>query len=1051
MSDDLRDRLQQAVGENYRIDRELGGGGMSRVFLAEDTALTRKVVIKVLPPEMAAGVNVERFRREIQLAASLQHPHIVQLFTAGSSGDLLYYVMPFIEGESLRAKLAREGELPVGEALRILRDVTDALAYAHAHGVVHRDIKPDNVLLSGKHALVADFGVARAVSASSGGSSLTSLGIALGTPAYMAPEQAAADPHIDHRADIYAVGALAYEMLTGRTPFSAPTPQAMLAAHVTEAAPPVTKYRPAVPPSLAAAIGRCLEKKPADRWQKAEELVAQLEALATPSGGMTPIGTAPFPADSLEIARRRGNPLRVGGIYLAAAAAVWGAVFALSRVVGFPDWVLPGTAVLLVLGLPIMIATGLIERRRAIAKTTGTYTSGGQPGLQRWFTWKRAVAGGGAAFGVLALVAIVYMAMRVLGIGPVGTVIASGALKSQDPLILVGFENRAGDSTLGPSLTEAFRVDLSQSRSVRLLDPTAIGDALQRMQRPATTTVDLPLAREIAQREGVKGIVTGQIDPVGKSYVLSASVVSAADGRTLAAVRQNAADDAALIGAIDKLSRALRERIGESLASIRANEPLAHVTTGSLDALRSYSQALTAVDRDGDYERGIVLLRDATSTDSGFAMAWRKLSVYLANIGAPLEQRVAATSRAYAYRDRLPDLERYLVTAQYYFDVEYDPARIEAAYRSALEQDPTNDIALNNLALALNNQRRWAEAESLGVRAASLLMGDPEAATAVTSLVAQGRFAEGSAIVERLAAAGPGHLPAARRLRALIAAARFDYRAAAEQSRLLQTESARLSNRQLGALLQSAAAEAQGKLGEAALRDQDFMAMAEQRGIPSAYLGGAAALAWIEVRYRNRPAEALRILETALVKHPLGSMAALDRPYAQLAEIYAAAGRTDRAKQLLGDFATTVPEGIRRENPIPYAVIGAIAMTEGRLPDAVIAYRARYDRDTRGCVSCGWFELAQAYDRMGGSHSDSALAWYEQVVATPGIARLFGDAYRLAPTYKRLGELYEAKGDRVKAKDYYSRFVDLWKDADAELQPQVQDVKRRLARLTGER
>src|SRR5256712_10967082 len=173
---------------------------MSRVFLAEEVRLGRQVVVKVLPPEMAAGVNADRFEREIRLAAKLQHPHIVPLLTAGSQGDLLYYVMPHITGESLRARIAHERELPVGDTVRILRDVCDALAYAHGHGIVHRDVKPDNVLLSGKHALVTDFGVAKAVSNSTGTGSgtLTSLGMALGTPAYMAPEQAAGDPNLDH-------------------------------------------------------------------------------------------------------------------------------------------------------------------------------------------------------------------------------------------------------------------------------------------------------------------------------------------------------------------------------------------------------------------------------------------------------------------------------------------------------------------------------------------------------------------------------------------------------------------------------------------------------------------------------------------------------------------------------------------------------------------------------------------------------------------------------------------------------------------------------------
>ena len=293
---DLQARLQAAVGDTFSIEKELGGGGMSRVFLAQERELERQVVVKVLPPEMAAGVNTERFRREIQLAASLQHPHIVPLLAAGHADDLVYYTMPLIEGESLRAKLAREGELPIPETVRLLRDVADALAYAHAHGVAHRDIKPDNVLVANHHGVVTDFGVAKALSESTGNSSLTSAGVALGTPAYMAPEQATADPHTDHRCDIYAVGALGYEMLTGRPPFTGATPQHVLAAQVTEAPEPVRKRRATVPAALAALIMRCLEKSPADRWQSAEELLHQLEAMATPSGGITPTGAHPVAA-----------------------------------------------------------------------------------------------------------------------------------------------------------------------------------------------------------------------------------------------------------------------------------------------------------------------------------------------------------------------------------------------------------------------------------------------------------------------------------------------------------------------------------------------------------------------------------------------------------------------------------------------------------------------------------------------------------------------------------------------------------------------------------
>ena len=286
--------MQAALGTAYRVEKELGGGGMSRVFVAEETRLARQVVIKVLPPDLALEMRVDRFNREIQLSASLQHPHIVPLLAAGGADDLLYYTMPFVEGEALRTRLTREGELPVRDTVRILKDVADALAYAHARGVVHRDIKPDNVLLSGHHAVVADFGVAKAVSQAKTESGLTSVGVALGTPAYMAPEQAAGDPNIDYRADIYAFGAMAYEMLTGRAPFAGLAPHQMLAAHVTEPVVPVTDRRPTLPPALARLVMACLEKNPADRPQSAEEMLQTLEGMATPSGSVattSPIAT----------------------------------------------------------------------------------------------------------------------------------------------------------------------------------------------------------------------------------------------------------------------------------------------------------------------------------------------------------------------------------------------------------------------------------------------------------------------------------------------------------------------------------------------------------------------------------------------------------------------------------------------------------------------------------------------------------------------------------------------------------------------------------------
>ena len=298
MSSTLLEQLQRSLGGTYRLEYELGGGGMSRVFVALETALGRRVVVKVLLPELVAGVNVERFRREIQLAAQLQHPHIVPLLAAGEADGLPYFIMPFVTGESLRKRLMREGELPIAETVRILRGVVSALAYAHAHGVIHRDVKPDNVLLSGGVAVVTDFGVAKAVSASSdpGVTGLTSVGVALGTPAYMAPEQATANPNTDHRADIYAVGVVAYELLTGSQPFAGRSPQAVLAAHVVEDPEPVERRRPAVPPLLATLVRDCLAKRPAERPQTAAQVMHVLDAIATPTAGTAATTAVRLPA-----------------------------------------------------------------------------------------------------------------------------------------------------------------------------------------------------------------------------------------------------------------------------------------------------------------------------------------------------------------------------------------------------------------------------------------------------------------------------------------------------------------------------------------------------------------------------------------------------------------------------------------------------------------------------------------------------------------------------------------------------------------------------------
>ena len=349
MSDQIN-RLRSALADRYTIERELGAGGMATVYLAQDLKHDRKVAVKVLRPELAAALGPDRFPREIRILARLQHPHILPLLDSGEADGFLFYTMPFIEGESLRERVDRTGALAVPEAIRILREVADALAAAHAAGVLHRDIKPGNVMLSGRHALVMDFGVAKAVS-DAGGEGLTTVGVAVGTPTYMSPEQATASENIDARSDIYALGLLAYEILTGKPPFQGKSAQATLSAQVLEKPKPITEIRTAVSHGLGTFVMRCLEKSPDDRFQTTDELVPLLEGLGTPSGGITPTQTRPIKGIQVTAPASRSNTRRiiigaVGALVLIAAGfggwkafgakSVGGTLGAITRVAVMP-------------------------------------------------------------------------------------------------------------------------------------------------------------------------------------------------------------------------------------------------------------------------------------------------------------------------------------------------------------------------------------------------------------------------------------------------------------------------------------------------------------------------------------------------------------------------------------------------------------------------------------------------------------------------------------------------------------------------------------------
>ncbi|MGE5230685.1 MAG: protein kinase domain-containing protein [Deltaproteobacteria bacterium] len=314
---DVLEQLAAALGDRYRVERKLGEGGMATVFLAEDLKHRRRVAVKLLKPELSAVLGGERFLREIEIAATLQHPHILPLYDSGQSGSLLYYVMPFVEGESLRQRLDREQQLPIGDALRIAREVGSALQYAHDHGVVHRDVKPENILLSGGQAVVTDFGIARAVGAA-GAEALTQTGMVVGTPRYMSPEQSGGMP-VGGRSDQYSLACTLYEMLVGQPPFTGPSAQAIMARHSLDPVPGLRVVRGTVPDSTERAIMRAMAKLPADRFLSVQEFVDALEA---PGPALTH-AVAPNPAPA---PRRMSRPLAAGiglAVLVLAAAAVW--------------------------------------------------------------------------------------------------------------------------------------------------------------------------------------------------------------------------------------------------------------------------------------------------------------------------------------------------------------------------------------------------------------------------------------------------------------------------------------------------------------------------------------------------------------------------------------------------------------------------------------------------------------------------------------------------------------------------------------------------------
>ena len=688
------------------------------------------------------------------------------------------------------------------------------------------------------------------------------------------------------------------------------------------------------------------------------------------------------------------------------------------------------------------------EFARALSlPTTQAPTSSHRPAPARhlWnlLTRRTAIAGPAIAFLGVGAVVAGFLTMRALGLGPKDTLLSAGLLQERERLLLADFNTRQVDSSLGGVLTEALRIDLAQSPAVTLVSPVQVVEVLNRMQRPATARLDPALAREVAVREGIKALVTGEIAKAGR-YVLSAQLISAKDGEVLTAHRVTAQDSTVLIAAVDRLSKELRAKIGESLRSINRGPPLELVTTASLPALRQYSAAVRAGDHEGNSDKALDLLEEAIALDTGFAMAYRTLGMHAANIGK-LDRVFEGYSAAMQRLDRLTERERYFTLGDYYLIVKPDLHKAAIAYEAILEDHPSEREALNHLGIVYLNLRQFSRAESLYQRALAV---DSSYVSAYNNLmlvqIALKEWQQVEATFEKAIRLLP-NVPLNWFNGIQVAEQSGDYTMARARAQELLQRSGGDPNWRAEAVRHLGILEAvAGRLKNAERYLRSAMAARVEASNPQKYFDEVILLASLAA-LGGEPARGLHELERALIRYPLDSLRPMDRPYLRLAATLAKAGRVDRARALVAEYERVVDPRWHHSGKSELDLSwGHIALAERRWPEAIAKFQAAA-RAEPGLPAFGLSELGRAYDLMG--QADSAIAIYERYLDSPDFFRSGSgtDAIELARVHRRLGELYERRGEREKAEVYYSRFVELWKDCDPELRPQVAQA-RQLAR-----
>src|SRR5690606_18172267 len=574
--------------------------------------------------------------------------------------------------------------------------------------------------------------------------------------------------------------------------------------------------------------------------------------------------------------------------------------------------------------------------------------------------------------------------------------------------------------------------------------------ALQRMDRADAARFDLPLAREVARREGIKAVVAGEVNATGASFVISVRLLAAADGAVLASSRATARDSTRIIEAVDALSKDLRGRIGESLRSSRANEPLAQVTTSSLAALEKYSQAVRAAEIERDDERAIALLEEALALDTAFAMAYRKLGVVLSNRDGRTERVVEALTRAYQHRDRLTDRERYLTLGTYYNTVEVDDDRAITAYRTLLDLHPDDPAALNNLGNLYSSRRDHARAEELYRRAIEL---DSMTALRYTNLagqlVAQGKFAAADSVIQTYRRRFPDHAEGLQYAAHLLLA-QGRYAEGAELAReLAEARALPPLARIAGQAILAQVDVLHGRIAAADARLEQMF-----RTEPRAF-GGAGRLgveigsAFIDLLLFLQPDAARRRVEDALARYPLDELPPRDRPYLDLVRFYAYAGDADRAAAFHEQHLAALSSDERERTDIRFqldAERAAVAYARGGFDEALPELRRL--ADTSPCAICLLPDVGIVYRTAG--QPDSAIAAFERYIETPMLFRIGNDALMMPIAHRTLAELYEERGDAERAIHHYNRLAELWAGGDPEVQPFVDAARRAVVRLTAE-